>query len=307
MRIIWSLKDMVEIAKERRKNKFDVIIVVTGARGDGKSTLLFKFLSRFKQFKPWKHMVYSRKDAMKLLEETKSGCIFDDEAIRTGYKRQFFEEDQKLLIQMLNMYRDNFNIYVMAIPSFYSLDKDLRDLIKIHIHVIERGLGVVHIANEGILYSDDYWDVRYNQKVEERWARARQKNPNYRPKYNRLTTFRGYIKFGDLTPKQRELYEEIKVTKRKAVYEEEMKSEKEGGGFYDKIVDRLKSGEITKETLQEICLVNGLKYSAVSSMLNIKLTDAGIKETLSHFLKKAQGKVLHINDKPLKERFSYRP
>jgi len=307
MKIIWSIKDLVEIAKSRQKNKFDMIIVVTGGRGDGKSTFIYKFFSRFNQFRPWKHMVYSRRDVMRLLEKIKYGCIFDDEAIRTGYKRKFFEEDQKLLIQMLNMYRDNFNVYAMAIPSFYSLDKDLRDLIKIHIHVIERGLGVVHVANEGILYSDDCWDVKYNQKVEERWARAKQKNPNYRPKYNRLTTFRGYIKFGDLTPRQRELYEEVKVTKRKAVYEEEMKSEEDKGGFYEKIIERLKSCEMSKEILQEICLVNGLKYSAVSSMLNIKLTDSGIKETLSYFLKKAEGKGVHNNDKGLKERFGFRP
>ena len=138
MKIIWSIKDLVEIAKERRKNKFDIIMAVSGERGDGKSTLIYKFFSRFKQFKPWRHMVYSRKDVMKLLEGTKLGCIFDDEAIRTGYKRKFMDSDQQLLIQMLNMYRDNFNVYAMAIPSFYSLDKDLRDLIKIHIHVIER-------------------------------------------------------------------------------------------------------------------------------------------------------------------------
>ncbi len=307
MRIIWTIKDLVEISRSRQKNKFDVIIAVSGNRGDGKSSLLFKFFSRFKEFKPWKHQIYSRKDVMKLLEGSKFGCIFDDEAIRTGYKRNFFEQDQKILIQMLNMYRDNFNVYTMAIPSFYSLDKDLRDLIKIHIHVIERGLGVVHIANEGILYSDDCWDIKYNKKVEERWAKAKQKNPNYRPKYNRLTTFRGYIKFEDLTPKQRALYEEVKVTKRKDMYEEEMKAEQGGDGFYDRIIDRLKKGEISKETLQEICLANDLKYSAVSSFLNIKLNDSGIKETLSHFLKKTSTKPVHNNDKVLKEEFSERP
>ncbi len=307
MKLIWSIKDLVEIAEERQNNKFDVIIAVSGARGNGKSTLLFKFLSRFKKFKPWKHQVYSRKDVMRLLEGSKFRFIFDDEAIRTGYKRKFFEEDQKLLIQMLNMYRDNFNIYVMAIPSFYSLDRDLRDLVKIHIHVIERGLGVIHIASEGALYSDDCWDVKYNKRIEENWARAKQKNPNYTPKYNRLTTFKGYIKFGDLTPKQRELYEEVKVTKRKAVYEEEMKSDEDRGGFYDKLIDRLKDGNITKETLQEICLANGLKYSSVCTMLNIKLTDEGIKETLSHFLKRTSDKVFHNNHKGSSDRFGYRP
>lgn len=307
MRIIWSLNDIVDVAKDRQQNKFDMCIAVSGARGDGKSTFLYKFFSRFKSFRPWRHQIYSRNDVMRLLEGSKFSCIFDDEAIRTGYKRNFFEQDQKLLIQMLNMYRDNFNVYGMAIPNFYSLDKDLRDLIKIHIHVIERGLAVLHIANEGTLYSDDCWDVKYNKKVEERWAFYKKRNPNYRPKYNKLTTFRGYIKFGDLTPKQRILYEEIKVTKRKAVYEEEMKKEDDRGGFYERIIDRLKKGEITKEILQEICLANALKYSAVSSMLNVKLADAGEEQRLSYFLKKSEKKPLHSSVKDVKDRFGYRP
>lgn len=301
MRIFWSIKDLVEIAKKRQENKFDALIVVSGSRGNGKSTLLFKFFLRFRKFKPWKHQVYSRKHVMELLEKSKFGCILDDEAIRTSYKRNFFEEDQKLLIQMLNMYRDNFNVYAAAVPDFYSLDKDLRSLIKIHIHIIERGFGVVHIANEGTLYSDDCWDIKYNKKIEENWAKRKQMNPDYQPKYNRLTTFRGYIKFKDLTPKQRELYEEIKVTKRKAVYDEEINKIEDKGGFYDRIIERLQKGEIkTKKVLQEICLANGLLYSSVSDMLNRKLTDKGLKETLSDFLPRLKSKPIHNTSKARK-------
>ncbi|GAG03038.1 unnamed protein product, partial [marine sediment metagenome] len=273
-----------EIIKQRQDNKFDACIVVSGARGNGKSTFLFKLFVRFKKFKPWKHQVYSRKHVMELLERSKFGCILDDEAIRTSYKRNFFDEDQKLLIQMLNMYRDNFNVYAAAVPDFYSLDKDLRSLIKIHIHIIERGLGVVHIANEGTLYSDDCWDVKYNKRIEENWAKRKQMNPDYQPKYHRLTTFRGYIKFNDLTLKQREFYEDVKVKKRKAVYDEEINKIEDRGGFYDRIIERLQKGEIkTKKVLQEICLINGLQYSSVRHIINTKLTDRGIKETLQDF------------------------
>ena len=202
MKIFWSIKDLVEVIKKRQENKFDACIVASGSRGNGKSTFLFKTLLRLNNFKPWKNQVYSRKHVMELLEKHKFGCILDDEAIRTSYKRNFFDEDQKLLIQMLNMYRDNFNVYAAAVPDFYSLDKDLRSLIKIHIHIIERGLGVVHIANEGNLYSDDCWDIRYNKKVEDNWAKRKQMNPNYQPKYNILKTIRGYIKIKELTSKQ---------------------------------------------------------------------------------------------------------
>ena len=74
----------------------------------------------------------------------------------------------------------------MAIPYFYSLDKDLRNLIKIHIHVIERGLAIVHIAHEGTLYSDDPWNVRYNKTVEDNWAKRKQRNPNFKIPYHLL-------------------------------------------------------------------------------------------------------------------------
>lgn len=306
MRIIWSISDLVKIATTRQNNKFDMCIVVSGERGNGKSTLLFKFFSRLKGFKPWRHQIYSRNDVMRLLEGSKFGCIFDDEAIRTSYKRNFFDQDQKLLIQMLNMYRDNFNVYGMAVPNFYSLDRDLRDLVKIHLHVIERGLAVVHVAKEGTLYSDEKWDMKYNQRIEERWAKARQKNPNYKPKYNRLTTFRGYLKFGDLTKRQRILYEDIKVTKRKAVYEEDMKKEEDRGGFYERIIDRLKKGEINMDTLQEICLANSLKYSAVSNLLNSKLRDLGGSKTLSHFLKLGLKKSVDKKGEKVIDRYTYK-
>ena len=306
MRVVWSIGDLIEIAQERQKNKFDMIIVVSGARGNSKSSFFFKFFSRIKGFKPWKHQVYSRNDVMRLLEGGKFGCIFDDEAIRTGYKRNFFDQDQKLLIQMINMYRDNFNIYGLAVPNFYNLDKDLRDLCKIHIHMIERGFGVVHVPSEGSLYSEDKWDIKQNKRTEDKWARAKMKNPNYKPKYNRLTTFRGYLKFSDLTPKQRELYEDIKVTKRKAVYEEEMKKEEEGGGFYDRLIIRIKSGEINRKTLQEVCLANGLKLSAVQNFLNTKFRDDGVKERLSDYFNKAEKNITPTKSQPVKEEFVIR-
>ncbi len=307
MRIIWSLKDLVEISKRRQQNEFDMNIIITGPRGNGKSWCAFKFLCRFKQFKPWKHQIYSRKDLMKFLEKLKYGCLLDDEAIRTGYKRNFFDHDQKLLIQMLNMYRDNFNIYVACLPTFYDLDKGLRDLFKIHIHVIERGLGVVHVANESLLYSDDKWDVKWNRKVEESWAKRKLKNINYKPKYDRLSTFRGYIKIPKLTKNQEELYKEVKQIKRKLMFEEEMNEDKTGTeGFYERMIIRLKEGKLTQEALQEICLANGLKYSAVSSLLNTKLKDLGASKTLGHYLTK-KSLPIHNNNQGMKDVFSYTP
>lgn len=310
MAIIWSIKDLLTIAQSRQKNKFDFNIAISGARGNGKSTLLYKFFSRVKGFKPWNNIIYSRNDAMILLESQKFGCIFDDEAIRSSYKRNFYDKDQKILVQMLNMYRDNFNIYGMAVPNFYALDKDIRGLIKMHIHVIRRGFAVVHIPNDTNLYSEDPWDVKYNKKIEENWSKRKQKNMNFSPQYHKLTTFRGYLHFGDLTPKQRALYEEIKVKKRKLVYDKEMGlQENTDNDFFDKVMERLKTGELTQENLREVCLISGKQYSSVCATINRKLSDSGAKERVRDLFKQplvnSKSKPIHINSKDVIKKFGY--
>lgn len=283
--IIWSITDLAKIISKRIDNKFDANIGVSGARGNGKSTFITKLFYRFPKFKPWKHQVYTREDVMKLLEEQKRGLVFDDEAINSGYKRDFFNQAQKKLVKMVNMYRDNFNIYASAIPKFYALDKDLRDLIKIHIHIIGRGVGVLHMAKGNSIYSDDVWDVSYNKKVEEKWNKKVMKNPDFKPKYELLTTFKGYIQFNDVTAKQRALYELIKKTKRKIVYEKEISDDKsKEENFYDKVLSLSKEGRMNKEQLLAVCITMNKKYNNVVSYLNNKLKNEGSPHTLRHFL-----------------------
>jgi len=281
----FSMKDFIILINKRRANKFDVNMAVSGARGNGKSTFLFKLFSRMPGFDPWKHQIYTRKDATHLLESQKMGYIFDDEAIRSSYKRNFQNSEQKVFVQMLNMYRDNFNLYGMAIPMFYSLDKDLRGLIKIHVQIVKRGLGVIHIAKDSNLYSDDPWDVKYNAKIEERWAKKLLSNKGFNPPHHKLSTFFGYVEFGDLRKRQRNIYEEVKSVKRKIVYEAEMKeNNKEEVNFYDVIIEKLLNGQMSKDMLTVLAQVNNKKYTAVSVMLNKKLAEMNKTERLSDLL-----------------------
>jgi hypothetical protein len=77
------------------------------------------------------------------------------------------------------------------------------------ISVIRRGLAIVHTPVKSI-YSKDIWDTAHNEKIEREWL----KGNSSKPKYSRLTTFRGFLKFPDLTEKQRTLYEKLKFEKR---------------------------------------------------------------------------------------------
>lgn len=239
-----------------------------------------------------RHIIYDRKDLMVLLEELREGFIMDDEAITSGYKRNFADSDQKMLVQMLNMYRNHGNVYSLCIPSFYSLDKDLRDLIKIHIHVIERGLAVVHIAREDVLYSEDHWDIAYNKKIEETWALQKKKRVDWTPPYHKLTTFAGYLRYRKLPVTIEERYEHIKETKRKKIYEtkvlnlpksiEELTDEK-----IKRMVQLVKSGGVTLKEIEKFAHVEGLTLSTVNYKVNKFLKEDGILKSMKQMLKQS--------------------
>ena len=275
--IKWTIGDIVNIIKQRRSNEFDANMIVSGDRGNGKSTLIAKILYRFKEFKPWQHQVYDGESVIKLLKNQKYGLCWDDEAINSGYKRNWQSKAQQELIKIITAYRDSYNIYASAVPNFFSMDKDLRDLYFLHLHVIARGIAVVHMPLQGRLYSQDRWDTKYNAKVEEKWSKRIQENPNYRPPYHKLSTFRGYLFFTDLTKLQKELYKEIKRTKREESFKS-LKKEKEFS-FIDNVYKMLCQKRLSQKGLKEACIINEKKYSSTITALRSRLTDDGYTET----------------------------
>lgn len=284
-RVKWSLKDLVGIAQMRQKNEFDCNIVVSGDRGNGKSTCIAKLLYLTKKYNPQKHQVYSRDDVIKLLANQKYGICFDDEAINSGYKRDFQSKGQQELIKIVTAYRDNFNIYASAIPNFFNLDKDLRDLTFILIHVIERGLGVLHMPLQGRLYSMDKWDSKNNGRLEDKWNKSKGINPNFKIPYHKLSTFRGYVYFEDLTEKQRELYKQIKVEKRKESFNKYIDKPKEED-FYEKCLRLILDKKITKEGLIQMCLLDNRDYHGTLQKLNrmLKKVTTDDSRNLSDYL-----------------------
>ena len=294
--ITWSIKEIVEILVGRQGNEFDGNIAVSGDRGNGKSTVINKLFYRFKVFSPWKHQVYDRESVISLLKYQQYGLCWDDEAINSGYKRNFQDRGQQELIKILTAYRDNYNIFASAIPNFFSLDKDLRDLYFIHLHVIERGIVVVHMPLQGRLYSQDRWDSKYNAKIEDSWSKKMHNDPNFKPPYHRLSTFRGYLFFGDVTDKQKKLYKQIKKEKRQESFltANEQNKNKEIS-FIDKLYNLLMTGKLTREGMAQACLIEGKKDSSISCSLSRMLRDNGETKKLSELLRQTDNKDFHNN------------
>ena len=291
-KIIWTLKELTTCLRQRQLNKYDVNIGVSGKRGDGKSTVLFKIFNSFKKdgFNPQKHQEYSREKIINLLANQQFSFCWDDEAINSGYKRDFQHKGQKDMIKIITNYRDNFNICGSAIPFFYSLDRDLRELIFLHIHVKERGIAILLMPLETSIHSTDPWDTKNNIKIEQQENNRIKGNPNLKFRYHRFTTFAGYLYFGAMTDKQERRYLEIK--KRKRALSFNVEGIEEQLDFNQKMYNALIEGKVTQEALQTMCHMEGKKYSSVTTMLNIMLRDNGVGKTVGDFLIKKQPKVL---------------
>lgn len=273
------------MTKERIRNKFDSNIAVTGLTGVGKSTLLHKFFHKFPDFKIEDKFTMNRRKMIGLIQNHKFSYCWNDELISSGSKRKFYEPEQNELIEILTKYRNNFNIVGGAVPFFFTLDKELIKLFGMHINIIRRGIGVVHLPREGRMYNEDLWDVKINQKLEEKWSAKTLKNPNFRIPYHKYTTFAGYVFFGKMTDKQEEIYERLKSEERGDSENLAKGNANPEEGFYDKVLKLLKDGKLNESGLLQLCLFEGRKLSSVKVSLNRMLKDEGNEKTLAEFLK----------------------
>lgn len=283
--LIWSIKDLCDVIENRISHLFDCIIFIDGYRGIGKSTLGYKISSRLNiptKFNPKRDILYKRDEVIKHIANKKGGVIFADEMINVAHNRDFYIEDQKILVKALNMYRDSRNVFIGCIPTFATIDNQIKDLCVIRITVVRRGVALIQTKISS-LYTSDPWDIKNNQRIESKWTTKGSK----RPRYSQLTTVRGILRFGDLSPKSRELYEQIKFERRNRIYAEFEDSsliDDPDKIFYSNLLDRIVKGKISKKIFEEVCIISGRKVSSVRRRLNQMLKDKGSRQTLRDFV-----------------------
>jgi len=223
--LLWSLRRLVKGICDRLQNKFDVFIIIEGSRGLGKSTLGFRLMKKVRaemkrrgvegyRFFPKRDLLYTRDEVKKYFHKWKHSGMAD-EMINVTFNRDFYNEDQKDIIKMINMNRDHNNFFIACVPRFKTLDSQIKNLSSMRITVVRRGVAIIQMPNKSI-YSPDKWDERINEKIEREWLQS----GTLFPKYSRLTTFRGFLRFPKLSDKEEELYQEIKNEKRNIVAQE---------------------------------------------------------------------------------------
>jgi len=273
---IWSMKNLKECIEKRLKNKYDLICFITGARGDGKSTFVYKLLSSLEienGFNPSRDIVYSRDDTLKSLASKKNSIIWNDELVMSAYNRDFWDETQKTLLKALNCYRDQCNLFIGCVPNFMDLDVQLQRLCKLRIHIVKRGIGLIFIKKDN-LFSNDPWQIKASQAIEKKWS----EEGNKKPKYAQISTIVGIIRFGDITPNQRDIYEKIKEERRAKVFgsfKDETLMKDPEKLFYDNMLKQIKGRGITPQIFHTLCQVSSKNPTTVRKNINKMLFEAG--------------------------------
>jgi hypothetical protein len=290
--IKWNMTKMVWVITNMLQNKFDAVIVIEGNRGLGKSTLAIQLARRVaREFKKqgsqdykfhWSNsLVYTKKETKRFLHKWDSIGIAD-EMINVTFNRDFYNSEQKDIIKLLNMNRDHCNLFISCVPSFATLDSQIKNLCKIRITVVRRGMCIIQTPNQTI-YIKDKWDQATNEKIERGWLMKGITKPHY----TKLTTFRGVMKFSKLREKSELKYQKVKDKKRNLVAKEEMGITDDKEKETDPVniaINMLKAGKVKNGTfLDGIAQGHGMNCSTFKDKIRRKLKNQGGDHKLTNY------------------------
>lgn len=293
VKLQWTLDTLAEMIVKMLLLKFDSFIVISGKRGLGKSTLgiqiarkvsrLMRRISNDETLPPdvrelaakykyslRKNTLYKVDDVIKFFNGW-NGIGVGDEMINVSFSRDFYKESSKDLIKIINMNRDHRNLFIACVPTFKSLDTQIRGLTKMHINIRERGFGVIMLPNK-TMFSNDIWDMSLNEKIERKWIEKKSK----KIPYTRLTTYRGWIKFPPLKEKYEEKYIQIKTEQRNVIAKEEMEIDKEENDPVTNAVKMLLNNQVRNvQVLDGMALALGQKPESFLEKIRRKLKNEG--------------------------------
>lgn len=218
-----DVRQLAELIVDIQSADWDVVNVVTGTPGVGKSVFEFWLLyhlyavlreRRIAQiyFNPVRDLWFSRDEVNDWVDDAKQfSAGAADEGVGMFYARDYHEPEQKALLKKMDRMREEKNfVFSILIPNFFSVDSHIRNgRVTFWIYLDKRkGKGASGYARGIVLqkdenpFSKDPWNLSLNMKL---FRQGRiDKSPNYA----------GEIYFNDLPPDWKKVYKMVKREKR---------------------------------------------------------------------------------------------
>jgi hypothetical protein len=205
---LYFFKEMLEA---RRANEKDNVILVTGSRGDGKTTFTGKILFQFPNFDPYEALVYTKEGFFKQLKK-KYDFVWADEGVVNAAKGNVMTRANKLLFEGLTINRDNYNIIFFLMPFVEDFDSKILQYCSAWVHIDSKGIGVLMLPSNKGLFGKRNWDIDAMKKMFDEFQKENKKAVH--APYWIYPNFRGYIYFRKMTIGQETIVKEIKALRK---------------------------------------------------------------------------------------------
>jgi len=286
-----AYKTLWKALLERLSIEKDCFILISGATGSGKSSLVGKMNFRFaeeedntflnngdKMFIPEKHFIIDGDEfAYKMITEMGSSIWYDE--AREGTNRQsWFDKINKAIKQRKNTNRKNFNMYWLCMPLESEFDPKLAAHLSAWLWV-RRGVAEMYVPNNQRKGGTGL-NINEIVKREEKWLKENPKKticpPIIHPEYV------GRIFFSKLTKEESKKYKELCKLKSATgkLTDEEMEKfgiqrEKDDKEVIKESIKKIKDGAIKSKTelwdaLEEIKLDETKKLKLLNFYLKLE-------------------------------------
>lgn len=225
--------------------------------------------------------LYTRDKIIKFFDSWHKIAV-GDELVMSCFNRDFYSEEQKDLIKIINTNRDHSNLLIGCVPSFNTLDTQIKGLMKLRFTIIRRGIALIHTPNK-TMFGKDRWDSSYNEKIERKFL---EKKSNKIP-YTKFTTVRGLVTFRDLPPSLKKIYEEVKKDERNVIAKEQFGLDDDGKVKlkpHEEIANRMiEHGVKNGSVIEGYALANNIQIKTLIASISRELKRLGKDSRLSEY------------------------
>lgn len=222
-------KHLAKFGKRLTYRKKDLVFIITGYPGEGKSVLAVDIAKEYdKRFTYERNLIYSRSELMEKIEQFPPSAFIIDEAINILYKREWNKGAQKEMIKLLNICRSKRHMLIFVQPDFEDMDKDIRKKrLRLWIDVIMRGVGVMYKPIKSLGGGSDPWNLDINNKIIKSQIKKLGLVEGYIEGAAKTENFQNIVRWENMNDEEYKRYEEVKDTKKYAEEDNNLLTQKE--------------------------------------------------------------------------------